>query len=99
MPKRNRWRIIAIAFALVFLISSTGLAVERAEEQMVVPDLLIGRPLGGLALGLGALTYVVTLPITIPFGWSGDAKKALIDKPYWFTVERALGEDLTGFSK
>lgn len=87
-----------MAFALVFLISSTGLAVDRAEDQMVIPDLLIGRPLGGLALGLGALTYVVTLPITIPFGWRGDAKKALIDKPYRFTVERALGEDLTGFS-
>ncbi len=90
-------RIVTIALVLVFIFSAAGFAYETKENQMVVPDLLVGKPLGFIALGLGAATYALTLPITLPFGWQGTAADSLVKKPYRFTFERGLGEDLTGY--
>jgi len=94
MRKRGIQRVVAMAFVLVFMLSATSLAYETKDDQMVVPDLLIGKPLGFITLGLGAATYVLTLPITLPFGWHGTAAESLVKKPYRFTFERGLGEDL-----
>lgn len=94
MSKKTIHRIIVTAFVLVFMFSATGFANESREDQMVIPDLLIGKPLGFFALGIGTLTYVVTLPISMPFGWHEKAAEALVKKPYRFTFQRGLGEDL-----
>lgn len=97
MRRKNPFRVIVVALVLVFAFSAFAFAGDRAQEQMVIPDLLVGRPLGFLALGLGTLTYVVTLPVTIPFGWREDASRALVKKPYHWTFERGLGEGLKGY--
>ncbi len=94
MPRKGMGRFVVMVFVLVFLFSSPVLASDMAEDQMVIPDLLIGKPLGFLALGAGAVTYVITLPITLPFGWHEKASEALVKKPYRWTFERGLGEDL-----
>jgi hypothetical protein len=84
--------LIATALVLVFILSATGFAGTSEEDQMVIPDLLFGKPIGLIALGLGGVTYVLTLPVTIPFGWQEKASEALVKKPYRFTFERGLGE-------
>jgi hypothetical protein len=93
MGKKLPPRIIATVLVLVFMFSAACFALEE-DDQMVIPDLLVGKPIGLVALGLGALTYVVTLPITLPFGWQQTAAESLVKKPYRFTVQRGLGEDL-----
>jgi len=94
MRKKSIHKIIATAFVLVFVFSTAGFAYGREDDQMVVPDLLFGKPIGLIALGLGAVTYIVTLPITLPFGWQKTASESLVKKPYRFTFQRGLGEDL-----
>ncbi|MBW2057417.1 MAG: hypothetical protein JRH07_16685 [Deltaproteobacteria bacterium] len=95
MRKRGIWRVVAVVSVLVLLTSAVGFALETtAEDQMVVPDLLLGKPLGLISLGMGALTYVITLPVTVPFGWRAKAAETLVKKPYRWTFQRGLGEDL-----
>jgi hypothetical protein len=97
MSKKRIGRVLAIALVLVLISSAMSLAHAVGEEQLVIPDLLIGKPLGFVTLGLGTLTWALTLPVTIPFGWQGKARKHLVDKPYRFTFERGLGEDLDNY--
>jgi hypothetical protein len=94
MPRKTMRSLIVTVLVLVFILSATGFAANGEEDQMVIPDLLFGRPIGLIALGLGGVTYVLTLPVTIPFGWREKASEALVKKPYRFTFERELGEDL-----
>jgi hypothetical protein len=100
MRRKSIYRVIALAVVLVFAFSTSGLALERGDEpgaeQMVIPDLLIGRPVGLIALGTGTVIYVVTLPITLIFGWHKKASESLVKKPYRFTFRRELGEGLAG---
>jgi len=97
MPKKGLPRVIAMAFVLVFMFCAAGFAYESGEDQMVIPDLLFGRPVGLLALGVGGVTFAVTIPVTLPFGWMGKALDVLVKKPYRFTFQRGLGEDLDKF--
>jgi hypothetical protein len=94
MQRKTMRGFVAMAFVLVFVLSASAFASDMAEEQMVIPDLLVGKPMGLLALGAGGLTYLVTLPITLPFGWQKAASEALVKRPYRWTFERGLGEDL-----
>jgi hypothetical protein len=94
MRRKRMDRIIVTAFVVVFMFSSAGFAYAIDDDQMVIPDLLVGKPIGLIALGLGAVTYAVTLPITLPFGWQKTASESLVKKPYRFTFQRGLGEDL-----
>ncbi len=79
---------------LVFVFCAVTSSYGIEDDQLVIPDLLVGKPIGFIALGLGTLTWALTLPVTIPFGWQRKARETLVDKPYRFTFERGLGEDL-----
>jgi len=97
MPKKGLPRVIAMAFVLVLVFSTVAPAYAAEEDQMVIPDLLFGKPVGLAALGVGGVTFAVTIPITLPFGWTGKALEVLVKKPYRFTFQRGLGEDLDKF--
>jgi hypothetical protein len=88
---------LAIALLLVFMLCTANVAYAIEDDQLVIPDLLIGKPIGFVALGLGSLTWALTLPVTLPFGWQKKARETLVDKPYRFTFERGLGEDLNKY--
>jgi hypothetical protein len=95
VSKKSIGRILVTALLLVFVFSAVTFAFgEGEDDQLLIPDLLVGKPLGLLALGFGGVIYVVTLPVTLPFGWAGQAGETLVKKPYRFTFERGLGEDL-----
>jgi hypothetical protein len=64
---------------------------DRRGGDMVV-DALIVRPMGLVGLVLGAATFVVSLPFTIPSGSVDAARENLIMKPVRHTFQRPLGE-------
>ncbi len=94
MLRKRMPKGLAIALLLVFMLCTANVAYAIEDDQLVIPDLLIGKPIGFIALGLGSLTWALTLPVTLPFGWQKKARETLVDKPYRFTFERGLGEDL-----
>lgn len=94
MSRKGLYRVIVIACVLMFMVSAVGFARSVDEPTCVVPDLLFGKPIGFVGLVLGTATYVVTLPVTVPFGWQKTAYEPLVKKPYRWTFQRGLGEDL-----
>lgn len=58
----------------------------------VVGDLLWVRPLGAMKVGLGALFYAISLPVTMPLKRADEAKEFLITYPYYYYFKRPLRE-------
>lgn len=73
--------------------SGTG---DKGVDMML--DLLILRPLGLLATGVGSVALVVSLPFTLPSGSVGETACELVQEPFSYTFTRRLG-DLEGDSK
>ena len=96
MTPKGVCRIIAVVLVLLLVSSATVCARIDKEEPLVIPDLLLGKPIGFAALIVGTVTYVVTLPVTLPLGWQGRASESLVKKPYRFTFQRNLGDELEG---
>ena len=65
----------------------------RSEEMMA--DAFVARPLGLVAMVLGAVTFVVSLPFTLPSGSADSAQKALVRAPTVYTFKRPLGRFLS----
>ena len=93
-----------LLISLLALILSVGpvLAYEdqeqanrepRGEEMMA--DAFVARPLGLVAMVLGAVTFVVSLPFTLPSGSADSAQKALVRAPTVYTFKRPLGRFLS----
>jgi hypothetical protein len=96
------WRALLISLLTLMLSVGPVLAYEdqeqanrepRGEEMMA--DALVARPLGIFAMVLGAITFVVALPFTLPSGSTGSAQKALIKAPAVYTFKRPLGRFLS----
>jgi hypothetical protein len=73
--------------------SGTG---DKAADMML--DLLVLRPLGLLATGVGSVALVVSLPFTLPSGSVGETACELVREPFSYTFTRRLG-DLEGDGK
>jgi len=58
----------------------------------VAGDLLWMRPLGVMHLGLGAIAYAISLPVTLPLKKEGEAKEFLITCPSYYYFQRPLRE-------
>ena len=66
-----------------------ALRQPNGSEQFV--DAVLGRPLGLFALALGAVTYVVSLPFSLPSHSADQAAKGLVVSPAQWTFKRPLG--------
>lgn len=58
----------------------------------MIADALIARPLGLVGTAVGAVVWVVALPVTLPSNSSVRAAKQMIAKPLQFTFRRPLGQ-------
>ncbi len=64
--------------------------LDRQGDMLL--DVLVLRPLGLVATGLGAGVFVLTLPFTLPSGSMGDAACGLVADPLAYTFSRPLGD-------
>lgn len=93
------WKKIILVPALAVAVNATS-ALALDQEQLgrepttneVMADALLARPAGLIALGLGALTYVVALPFTLPSGSTDTAYDTLIKQPAQYTFKRPIGQ-------
>ena len=81
-----------------FILSSSAFVLAKDDPAgdlstpEVVGDLLWVRPLGVLKVGLGAVFYVVSLPVTLPLKKAEEAKEFLLTYPYYYYFKRPLRE-------
>jgi hypothetical protein len=91
-------RLITFLMVFVFVLSFNGLLLAKDEPAgdlstpEVVGDLLWVKPLGFMNIGLGAMFYVISLPVTMPLNKADEAKEFLITYPYYYYIKRPLRE-------
>jgi len=87
-------------FLMVFLFALSSNAFVFAQDELagdlstpeVVGDLLWVRPLGAMHVGLGAIFYAISLPVTIPLKRTDEVKEFLVTYPYYYYFKRPLRE-------
>ncbi len=91
-------RVVTFLIIFSFVLSFHGLLFAEEESTgdlstpEVVGDLLWVRPLGIMNVGLGAIFYVISLPVTKPLKKADEAKEFLITYPYDYYFKRPLRE-------
>ena len=92
------WKSVKLTLLALALSAGSALAELDQEQATREPngseefvDTIIGRPLGLLALGLGAISWVVALPFSLPSHSTGSATKGLVTAPAKWTFRRPLG--------
>ena len=91
-------RMVTFLMVSFFMLSFNAFVFATDEPAgdlstpEVVGDLLWVRPLGCLHVGLGAMAYVISLPVTVPLNKEDEAKEFLITYPYYYYFKRPLRE-------
>lgn len=86
---------VAVSFLVVSFnpfVFANGEPAGDLSTPEVVGDLLWVRPLGFIQVGLGAMFYVISLPVTAPLKKADEAKEFLITYPYYYYFKRPLRE-------
>ena len=96
LTKKPMVVLLIIAFATVsFATNSFAQATMEGSnittEEMVVDAILV-RPLGLVAIVLGAGIYVISLPFSLLGHNVGEAGSMLVVAPAKFTFSRPLGD-------
>lgn len=91
----------SIVFFLAALLMAAPLApralaqaeaeTEEATAGSMTYDLLVMRPVGLAAAGIGSIIFVLALPLTLLNDEVDDASQKLISDPWEYTVHRPLG--------
>jgi len=91
-------RTVIILMVSFFMLSFNAFVSAKDEPAgdlstaEVVGELLWVRPLGCLHIALGAMAYVISLPVTVPLNKEDEAKEFLITYPYCYHFKRPLRE-------
>jgi uncharacterized membrane protein YcfT len=90
--------IIFITLAMVMVQFGTAALAEDfiQEDKISAPamtaDLLVVRPVGIVATGVGFVVYLVSLPFSFLGGNTRQAWETLVQDPAKFTFTRPLGD-------
>ena len=91
-------RMIILLMTFVFTLSFNTFVFAKDNSWgnpsicEVAGDILVIRPLGLVRIGIEAVAFVVSLPVTIPIKKVQGATEFLIEDPYDFTFKRPLGK-------
>jgi hypothetical protein len=80
-----------IILLTVLIVSSPTFATSGFDEEHVMADALIARPLGLASIVVGATFFVISLPFSVISGNSDKATKVLLVKPINYTFKRPIG--------
>jgi hypothetical protein len=92
------YKVLAVPALAVALAAVPAYAIDQEQvgraptTNEVLADSLIARPLGLVGTIIGAATWVVALPFTIPSTTTDRAAEALIEKPARYTFLRPIGQ-------
>ena len=99
MYMTNR-RIVAVLmiFAMLFISAGPAFSSQELDDDSdltagkMTADALVVRPLSFVAMIIGSVVFVVSLPFSIPGGNTKPAFDNLMANPASYTFNRPLGE-------
>lgn len=85
--------LIAVLLALALVCTSTLSFAAAADGSggAMIADAFIVRPVGIVAVAVGTVAFIGSLPFSLISGSTGDAARALVAAPAKFTFSRPLG--------
>ena len=99
MQKTTKHSLVFVLIAsLVFVpFGASVLAEEKnidegISAEAMVADFVFVRPLGIVAVAVGSVFFIASLPFSLLGGNSKDAAKKLVIEPAKFTFSRPLGD-------
>jgi hypothetical protein len=66
--------------------------MNKPEGTEIVFDFIIARPLGFVGLAMGSTIFIVSFPLAVITGSTGDTADALVSEPFNFTFVRGMGQ-------
>jgi hypothetical protein len=66
-------------------------ALRQPNGSEMFVDAVVARPLGLFAMAIGGVTYVLSLPFSLPSHSADSAAKGLVVDPTKYTFKRPLG--------
>ena len=70
----------------------TGRFTAEPMGEFIIFDALILRPLGLVSMGAGAVGAAIAAPWSISSRSEDRVKRELLQKPYWYTFCRPVGD-------
>ncbi len=70
----------------------TGRLTAEPRGEFIIVDTFILRPLGLVSMAVGAAEAVVAYPMSIPSHSEDRVNVELLQKPYWYTFCRPIGD-------
>ena len=64
---------------------------EKWAGEPLLADLFIARPLGLIQSIVGAVGFIVSIPVAVPLGSTRTAFELLLHEPFSYTFQRPLG--------
>jgi len=98
MKKTTKPLIILIAVVMVMVPFRAAVMARDASDrdepsaEAMAFDILVVRPLGLLALGLGAILNLIAMPFSATRGDQKVVQKKLVDEPAEFIFNRPVGD-------
>jgi hypothetical protein len=83
--------LIIIATVLFAFTATLSFAADN-QDQAMIGDILILRPLGLLATAVGAVVQGIGLPVSLLGGNAKEAGDSLVVAPAKFTFVRPVGD-------
>lgn len=92
-----RRAVVVISSVALMVCSVLAMAQESyqsgdSNENGMLADLVIVRPVALVGTVLGAAVFVVALPFTLPTQTVGQAAKVFVANPFEYTFNRPLGD-------
>lgn len=91
--------ITALSLGVFLVVSLPGVAqaneqgTESGDDVAIMFDLMVLRPVGAVASVVGFVVFVGAIPISLITGSFKKSFRALVAKPFSYTVLRDLGEE------
>jgi hypothetical protein len=83
--------VVLIMSLAIILTSSMAFAAER-DATNVMADVLFLRPIGVMALVVGAAAFAISLPAAAITHSTDNTYEVLVKDPYEYTFVRPVGE-------
>jgi hypothetical protein len=91
--------VVATAWLAFFLSSDSALAAGLDRTAKFAPrfgeatfDVLVLRPMSAVALVVGSVFFVASVPLVLPFEGVQPSWSTFVYAPYEYTVLRSLGD-------
>jgi hypothetical protein len=84
--------IAALLLAPTAALATDDVSLDEVTAGSIAADILIGRPLGILAIGVGSTLFAVALPFAAMGRNIGSITRVLVIEPVKYTFSRPVGD-------